>query len=76
VIDLRGVDADSTKAGIQAFDFIDNNVAFTKVAGELRTVTEGSDTIIQGDVNGDGKADFSIAVTGIKTFVEGDFLLV
>lgn len=28
-----------------------------------------------GDVNGDGRADFEIAVTGLTALVSGDFIL-
>jgi serralysin len=75
VIDLSAIDANTRTAGDQGFDFIGNNVAFHKIAGELRTVTEGADTIIQADVNGDGKADLTIDITGIKSFDAGDFNL-
>jgi hypothetical protein len=34
---------------------------------------DGPLTIIQGDVNGDGKANFSIALVGTLTFTGADF---
>ena len=76
VIDLSAIDTNTKLAGHQGFAWLDNNVAFhgTGVA-ELRTITEGADTIIQGDVNGDGKADFTIDVTGINAFSKEDFNL-
>ena len=76
VIDLQAIDADTKTANDQAFHFIGADKAFTKAVGELRTITEGENTIIQGDVNGDGKADFSIAVVGLMTFDKDfDFVL-
>jgi len=36
---------------------------------------KGSKVIVQGDVNGDGKADFEILVAGVSSLGKGDFLL-
>ena len=44
-------------------------------AGQVRFTQSGGDTIVSGDVNGDGVADFSILLTGAKTLVAGDFVL-
>lgn len=74
VIDLGAIDADTKTAGDQAFHLIGADTPFTHAAGELRWVHTPTDTIIQGDVNGDGKADFSIDVVGTQTFVDGDFV--
>ena len=49
--------------------------AFTGVAGELRQLASGSQTILEGDVNGDGIADFQIAFNGTLVFGSGDFIL-
>ena len=46
-----------------------------EVAGQLHQVTLGSQTIIEGDVNGDGVADFQIALNGKLTLASSDFLL-
>lgn len=52
------------------------NSKFTGVAGQLRYEWTGLDTIIEGDVNGDKKADFSIAVEGLQLrFTASDFEL-
>jgi len=59
VIDLSTIDANSQLVENQAFDFIGKH-GFTRHAGELRYVKEKSDTWIQGDTNGDGRADFVI----------------
>ena len=58
-IDLTGWDANSKKAGVQDFDFIGTH-AFSGHAGELHYVKAKSDTWIEGDTNGDKKADFVI----------------
>jgi len=71
--DLRTIDAESG-AGNQAFHFIGAH-AFNHVKGELHTVRSGSNVIVQGDVNGDAKADFEILVLNKASLGAGDFLL-
>lgn len=75
-IDLSAIDASTTNAGNDAFAFI-GEAAFNHVAGELRVVGAGSDWIVEGDVDGDGIADISIAVTttGGYNFATNDFIL-
>lgn len=67
-IDLSGIDADQTNAQYtnDAFTFI-WDAEFTGVAGELRYTFDGSKTIIQGDVDGDAKADLVIYLTSTLT---------
>jgi len=71
-IDLEPWDADSKKKNDQDFEFIGTQ-KFHKDAGELRFVQDGGDTFIQGDTNGDGKADFIIRVQGTVNFASTDF---
>ncbi|MGL4965435.1 MAG: beta strand repeat-containing protein [Inquilinus sp.] len=73
-IDLSAIDADTGTAGNQAFSFIGTGL-FTGAAGQLRYVTGGGQTVIAGDVNGDGASDFHIALTGTIALVAGDFQL-
>ncbi|WP_421592076.1 calcium-binding protein [Shinella sp. M27] len=73
-IDLRTLDADTKTAGDQKFAFIGNS-AFTKKFGELRYEIKNGDTFVHGDVNGDGKADFSLRFDASIKFSGGDFLL-
>jgi Ca2+-binding RTX toxin-like protein len=73
-VDLRDIDANSGTAGDQAFSFI-GTAAFSATAGELRYDFDGSDTWLQGDVNGDGTADFEIVMTGNIAPVVSDFML-
>jgi glucose/arabinose dehydrogenase len=69
MIDLAGIDANTHKGGNQAFKFIGSH-GFTHHAGELRV----SRHVVQGDVNGDGRADFEIHVNLMQLKV-GDFFL-
>ena len=79
-INLATIDASTKAAGNQAFKFISTQ-SFHKVAGELHysqsnlAGTANDKTIISGDVNGDGKADFTIELTGLKGLTAGDFIL-
>lgn len=73
-IDLRAIDADSTKTGNQKFKFIGDD-DFNMKGGELRYQKKGSDTLIFGDLDGDGNADFSIALDTALIMKSGDFLL-
>jgi hypothetical protein len=68
-IDLRTIDAATGVAGNSKFHFIGTQT-FHDVKGELRC----KNGIVQGDVNGDGKADFEIKVN-LATLVQGDFFL-
>jgi hypothetical protein len=63
-IDLSNIDANSTVAGFQEFHALIANDVFSGSAGELRYVFQGGQTIVQGDTNGDKKADFQIALQG------------
>ena len=73
-IDLRTIDANTKVAGNQAFTFIGNK-AFSKKAGELSSQKVASGSIVKGDVNGDGAADFSIFLKGAYTVDKGYFYL-
>ncbi len=78
--DLRTIDASSRAAGNQAFSFIGTQ-GFHHVSGELRFTqsnvagTTNDRTFIQCDTNGDGTADFTIELAGIKNLTAADFLL-
>lgn len=78
-IDLSGIDANSKAKNDQAFNFI-GEAEFSsdrrnKVYGELRVDNDEGFSILQADVNGDGRADFEIAFNGIFNFNTNDFLL-
>ncbi len=72
-IDLSGMDA-RDGPGNQAFTFIaTSELSGTK--GEVRFTQNASRTVIRGDTNGDGTADFSISLDGLITLTAGDFIL-
>lgn len=79
LIDLRDIDADTTHAGNNSFDFIGTD-AF-RGAGQLsyrqfdRPGTENDITQILLDVNGDGQADGIIRLAGLHDLTANDFLL-
>ncbi|MFC7500028.1 Ig-like domain-containing protein [Enterovirga sp. GCM10030262] len=73
-INLRQIDADVNRGGNQAFSFVGRD-AFSDTAGELRLLTANGFTYVEGDVDGDGRADFSIRLDGEKALLAFDFIL-
>lgn len=79
-IDLSTIDASTLRGGNQAFKFIGTQ-SFHEVARELHYFkinapgTANDKTVVEGDVNGDGKADFQIELKGLKTLSSVDFIL-
>jgi Ca2+-binding RTX toxin-like protein len=81
-IDLRNIDAKTGTSGNNAFTFLATaGTAFSGTKGELRWYQENNSgtandrTLIAGDVNGDGSADFVLQLTGLHTMRAVDFLL-
>ena len=72
-IDLRGVDA-VTGGEDDGFAFV-GNAAFSGTAGELRYEQIEGSTMIYGDTDGDGTADFAIRVLGTFDLQANDFIL-
>ena len=72
-IDLRPIDANVLLAGDQAFNFIGSG-EFTRTASELQAKAAGPNTLVQGDINGNGRPDFQILVAGHVALQETDFL--
>ena len=70
-IDLSAIDANSKTTKDDPFAYIGTS-AFTKHAGELRYDGQGH---ILGDLNGDGVADFSLAVSLTGQLDASDFIL-
>ena len=73
-IDLAAIDANAGAANDQAFSFIGSG-AFSHTAGELRASAFGANTLVSGDVDGNGKADFHILLSGSVALQATDFLL-
>nr|WP_294816392.1 M10 family metallopeptidase C-terminal domain-containing protein [uncultured Sphingomonas sp.] len=62
LIDLSRIDANGALANDGVFDFIGAS-AFGGVAGQLRATAVGGTWLVEGDIDGDGVADFGILVT-------------
>ncbi|MGK9236869.1 M10 family metallopeptidase C-terminal domain-containing protein [Inquilinus limosus] len=76
LIDLTRIDADIDLEGDQAFSFIGADAFEPEKAGQLRCeVTADGNTLIEGDVDGDGQADFDILLQGQNELAKPDFLL-
>jgi serralysin len=76
-ISLSRIDANVTAdiAVNEAFSFIGTS-AFGNVAGQLRyLITSSGNTLVEGDTNGDGMADFALFLSGAVTLANGDFIL-
>jgi RTX calcium-binding nonapeptide repeat (4 copies) len=79
-IDLHLIDANKTNAAgtNDAFNFTGNNLPFDGHAGQLHAFWSAIGQIIEGDVNGDKIADFSIEIkdpTHAITLSSTDFIL-
>jgi len=72
-IDVSGIDAISGTTENDEFIFIGDD-AFSGSAGELRFVDDASNGLLEGDVNGDATADFTIELLGV-TSVTGDDIM-
>jgi Ca2+-binding RTX toxin-like protein len=68
-IDLSQIDANTHEAGGQAFTYI-GSAAFTDVAGQLHYANH----LLQGDVDGNGTADFSVHIN-VASLASGDLIL-
>jgi Ca2+-binding RTX toxin-like protein len=71
-IDLSAIDADTKQDGDQAFTMAP---AFTDHPGQLIQLAHGAGVLVEGDVNGDGVADFAIQVDTPTLLTASDFVL-
>lgn len=71
-IQLSGIDTDPTMPGDQAFRF---SGTVHDGPGSLRAFVMGGNTVIGGDINGDGHDDFRILVSGMPGLDASDFIL-
>lgn len=74
LIDLSTIDARVGIAGNQTFKFIGAQ-KFHDKKGELHVLNKGGFFLVEGDVNGDGRADFQIEVHSAVALVNADFVL-
>ncbi len=74
LLDFSAMDANQTTEGDDAFVFLGTD-KFTGEAGELRYQLNNKVTVVAGDVDGDGKADFKIDLSGKVDLTELDFVL-
>ena len=75
IVDVSAIDAThGNAAGDPLFNVI-GLTPFSGARGELEKLFSSGETIISGDANGDGKTDFSIALTGFVLLSGGDFHL-
>jgi serralysin len=72
-IDLSGIDAISSTAADDAFKWIGSK-GFSGSAGEVRSYKDHGDYFLAGDVNGDGIADFVIALDNVQLTQSDIFL--
>ena len=73
-IDLSAIDASTKKVGDQGFNFIGFQ-DFHHKAGELHIRTDVGKIYVEGDINGDAKADFSIQLDHLVSILKSDFIL-
>ncbi len=73
-LDLSAIDADAGLDGDQGFTFL-GSAAFGNHAGELRVQYDAGVAHLYGDVNGDGVADFELALTAVTKLLPIDFIL-
>jgi Ca2+-binding RTX toxin-like protein len=73
-IHLSHIDADPASPGNQKFQWIGED-NFHNQAGELRFVRQGADVLLQGDVDGDGAADFEVLVQNLNALHRHDIIL-
>ena len=74
LLDVAGIDAKTDTDVLDAFRFIGTR-EFGKNAGELRYEIAGSQTRVSGDTDGDGRADFTLQLTGKFRLDARDFVL-
>ncbi len=73
VISLSRIDADTGRAGNQAFHLVTDG--FHGVAAELYTQTTNNGLLVQADTNGDGQADLQILLLNVSSLSASDFIL-
>ncbi len=72
-IDLSAIDA-RPGIGDEAFRFL-GNAAFSGSAGELRITQDSGYLMLEGEITGDGLADFAIRLDGLDTLRIGSIII-
>jgi hypothetical protein len=72
-IDVSGIDAISGTTENDEFIFVGDD-AFSGSAGELHFNHDLSDCLLEGDVNGDATADFTINLLGVTSLTGDDIM--
>jgi len=72
-IDVSGIDAISGTMENDEFIFVGDD-AFSGSAGELHLTHDLSDGLLEGDVNGDATADFTINLLGVTSLTGDDIM--
>lgn len=76
LIDFSQIDADLTRAGNQAFDFIGRDAFISNSPGELRyAYNSAGDTVVAGNIDNDSAAEFQIVLTGRHVLDVSDFIV-
>lgn len=76
LIDFSQIDADTTRAGNQAFDFIGRQNFISNSPGELRyAYNSAGDTVVAGNIDNDSAAEFQIVLTGHSVLAASDFIV-
>ena len=73
-IDVSTIDANSWTLEDDAFAFIGDN-AFSGTAGEMRFADGSYYSVLEGDLNGDGEADFGFGLLGVGAITAEDIIL-
>jgi len=72
-VDLSEIDAIAGSSKDDAFTFIGDH-AFTRKAGELQMIDHDGVATISGDLDGDGRADFTLTIHHTGTLDQSDFV--
>lgn len=75
IIDLSQVDANVQSVADDAFRFIGTALFSDSRPGQLRYNVAGNITFVQGEITGDGIADFQIELSNVPNLAAPDFML-
>lgn len=76
LIDFLKIDADLTRAGNQAFDFIGRDSFIANSPGELRyAYSSAGNTVVSGNTDNDSAAEFQVVLTGRHVLDVSDFIV-